>query len=99
MKKNMRKFLTLGLSIVALMGGSIQKASATEIMLPLLRNIVTGETAATVNKGWVQNITGDGTINWVYFDEDGTKHIGWLNDNGKYYHFDLDGNLTTVAVN
>ncbi|WP_252249108.1 hypothetical protein [Clostridium sp. VAP23] len=98
MKKVISKVIYLGLGVVTLLGVSIQKVSATQIMLPSFRNVVAGaDSNVTNNKGWVQKINTNGNIVWSYYDDDGKKHIGWLNENEKYYYFDIDGNLTMTA--
>lgn len=44
--------------------------------------------------GWVQ--AADGT--WTYNKADGTKTIGWLNDNGTWYYLKADGIMATGWV-
>ena len=56
----------------------------------------TNEKAPVVKAGWVQVAD----KSWSYNKTDGTKAIGWLNDNGTWYYLNASGAMlanTTVA--
>ncbi|WP_288328048.1 hypothetical protein [uncultured Clostridium sp.] len=65
-------------------------ASATEMIIPSMKNITIGNNFNLSNTGYGWIVQDN---KWYYLDDDGSKHIGLLIDDGKYYYFDTNGDL------